>query len=90
MDSLTPVAKLGKDASEVYPNFDDIDDFKGYSRRDTISNGILFSKVNVVYINPNSPDDSSKLPTYYKKISVSVIDSSTMVAPITLTNIITY
>ncbi len=90
-DSLTTVGKLGKDLGEVFPNFNDLDDYKLYKR--TTQNprlGRFQTLVNVWYA--TSIGDSSKVPTFYKKISVTVSDSTkfALKIPIQITNIISY
>ena len=88
---LTTVAHLGKDG-ETYPNFDDLDDYKGFLRYDTIKVGIFKSNVYVVYSGNGSITDSSTVPTFYKKVTVSVVnkDSTKMWTPISLSTVITY
>lgn len=88
VSGMTAVSSLGRDG-EIFPNYDDIDDYKNYTRLDTVSNGIFQSTVNVWYCN-SSTLDSSSVKTYYKKIAVSVIDSKKMVVPVTLSTIISY
>ena len=88
---LTSVASLGKEG-EVYPLFNDLDDYKGFTRYDTARIGIFRSSVDVQYANPSSPNDSSTTQTFYKKITVSVItkDSTKMSYPVTLSTVVTY
>lgn len=77
---LTPVAQLGPDGSEVYPNYDDFDDFNGYTR--TVSNipsAVFNLACKVVYVNPDSPsglDSKSNARTWHKKITVTVTSPS--------------
>jgi len=88
---LTAVANLGKDG-ETYPYFNDLDDYKGFLRYDTIKTGIFKSTVNVVYSGNGSLTDSSTVPTFYKKVSVSVVnkDSTKMKTALTLSTMITF
>ena len=85
---LTSVVALGRDG-EIYPFFDDIDDYKNYTRSDTIANGWFRSAVDIQYVDPTTLN-SSGVATFYKKISVTVIDPLKMNRPITLTNVISY
>ena len=87
---LTPVLSLGKDAGEVYPNFDDIDDFNNYTRADTITNGIFTTKVAVAYVNPANLGVASLARTFYKKITVTVTSRELRTIPISLTRICSY
>ena len=90
-DSLTAVGSLGKEAGEVFPNFDDIDDFKGYRR--TISNprlGNFRMDANVSYTDANG--NASNIRTFYKKLTVTVSDSLalTLKSPIQVSTLISY
>jgi MSHA pilin protein MshD len=74
---LTYPSSLGPGAGETYPNFNDFDDYNGF----TITNNhlssaefIITSKVN--YINSNNPDQSVSVPTWHKKITVYVTSPS--------------
>lgn len=63
----------GKESGEAYPDFDDFDDYNNFKTIigvygvDSIS---IASKV--VYVDPANPDGSSMVPTWHKKITVSV------------------
>ena len=74
--SLTPVDSLGKDPGEVYPYFNDVDDFNNF--RDTISAPYFESyyiSCVVQYVNGNDPDETSSTQTFYKKATVTVSSS---------------
>src|SRR6266404_5845818 len=74
VQQLTYAISLGKDGGETTSaTFDDIDDYKGYSRYDSLANGIFKSTVDVTYLNPVTLD-SSAVPTFYKRITVTVYD----------------
>ena len=61
------------ESGELYPNFDDVDDFNGYYRTDSTSRmGNFVSSVIVAYVNPASPDVIQNLKTRMKRISVVV------------------
>ena len=73
---LTSPDSLGED-SEVYPNFNDFDDFNGYTRHVTNLPSADFDiscKVN--YINATTPDLVSNIKTWNKKITVTVTSPS--------------
>ena len=88
---------LGPDAGEVYPNFDDFDDYNGLVYIDSLSlrnpqTGAptkfeIRSKVE--YVNDLSPDIKSNINTYHKKITVSVT-SSAMIDTVRLASIFSY
>ena len=69
--SLTQV--LGPETGEVYPDFDDVDDFNGYTRNvdEPHAEGYVVSCV-VQYVKGNDPDEVSSTQTFYKKATVTV------------------
>jgi hypothetical protein len=90
VSQLTPVGSLGKDAGETYATFDDIDDFKSYTRQDTIINGIFTSTVDVVYVDNSNVDVTSGVRTLYKKVSVTVTSNELKNLPIKLERVFSY
>lgn len=80
LDSLTYKANLGPEYGEVYPNFNDIDDYNGYTRVDTTMPAATFTiKCQVGYIqtdNPNVILTSTTARTWHKKIVVTVTSPS--------------
>jgi len=90
-DSLSPAEILGADLGEVFPNFNDLDDYHGYKR--SVANprlGAFRTSVRVSYANANG--DSVKVRTYFKKITVTVSGNSevTLKHPIELASLISY
>lgn len=75
--SLTAVASLGPDAGESSVlQFNDVDDYKNYTRVDTMSVlGIFNTRVNVIYVNKMNPDQISAAKTFTKKIDIFVTNS---------------
>ena len=90
VSQLTEVASLGKDGGETYATFDDVDDFKNYTRTDSIPNGYFTTSVDVVYVSPSALSGTSNVPTFYKKITVTVTANELKYIPITLTRIVAY
>ncbi|MGB9665488.1 MAG: hypothetical protein ACPL25_11315 [Ignavibacteria bacterium] len=75
-DSLTPASMLGND-NEMYPEFDDIDDYNGFIKELSLENGQkFFLKVQVNYVNENNPDFLSTTKTFYKLVSIKCIDQN--------------
>ncbi len=74
--SLTPPGSLGPETGEVYPNFDDIDDFNGYTKTDSSMTAIFNISCSVQYVSSTSPDVVSSSPTWNKKISIFVSSPS--------------
>jgi len=75
-DSLTPNSSLGPE-NEIYPQFDDIDDFNGFIKQLLLENGQSYSlKVRVDYINESNPDFLSSTPTFYKLVTIICFDQN--------------
>ena len=75
---LTSPDSLGED-SEVYPNFNDFDDFNGYKRRDSSMPSAVFDiSCRVCYVEPNGSSivEVYSHPTWHKKIEVTVTSPS--------------
>ncbi len=81
--SLTAASKLGPETGEVYPNFNDVDDFNGFTYTDTVqinpdlaksaTNCYYFKEIDsVVYVSSTSPDVTSSSQTWNKKITVKI------------------
>ena len=80
--SLTPVANLGPDSGESYPNFNDVDDYNGF--KDTTAAPyfetyyISCSKIHNLessackYVTASNPDVASSVPTFFKRATVTV------------------
>lgn len=87
---LTAANGLGPKDGEVYPNFNDFDDFNNYSRIDTTMPSAPFKlKCSVVYINPANPEVPVNYRTWHKKIMVTVT-SKFMPDTIRLSSIYSY
>ncbi len=65
---------LGPETGEVYPNFNDFDDFNGLVKIDTVANSAVFKTTVVVqYVTVSgSSIVVSSTPTYSKQITVKV------------------
>lgn len=71
--SLTPPDELGPDSGEIYPNFNDVDDYNGF--QDTLTAPYFetyYVSCSVYYVNSNNPDAVSSTQTFYKKVTVTV------------------
>ncbi len=77
---------LGKEGGEVYPNFNDFDDYNNLLYVDSLSlknpqtgAGTKFEiRSKVVYVSETNPDVTSSIKTYHKKMSVSVFSTAMM------------
>lgn len=76
LSSLTAPGALGPETGEVYPNYDDIDDFNGFTRTDSSMTAIFNISCSVLYVSPTSPDVISSTPTWDKKITIYVSSPS--------------
>ncbi len=87
---LTKVDSLGRDPGEVYPNFNDIDDFKGYTKTDSSMPSAVFDILcDVYYVKENDLDHPSTSRTWNKKITVTVTSKS-MADTIKISSIYSY
>ena len=75
--SLTAVASLGPDAGESSVlQFNDVDDYKNYTRADTMSVlGIFNTQVDVNYVSKMNPDQISAAKTFTKRINIFVTNT---------------
>ena len=81
-DDFTNVNSLGPDG-EVYPNFDDVDDFNGYAETDTTTRALFVVNIAVGYVQENDPQTVVNSKEYYKKMTVT-ISNSNLIQPIQL------
>jgi len=71
---LTSPYSLGHADYEVYPNFNDIDDFNDYSRTIDAPHAENYSvRCNVYYVSEYNPDYKVMIQTFYKRVDVTVI-----------------
>ncbi len=91
LSNLTPPNKLGPESGETYPDFNDIDDYNGFTKTDsTMPSAVFKITCSVVYVNPASPDVTSKnARTWTKKISVTVTSPS-MTDTVKLSSLFSY
>ena len=70
---LTPANSLGHSDIEIYPNYNDIDDFHTYSRTVSAPHAENYSvSCQVWYVDGNNPDQRVYTQTFYKKVEVTV------------------
>ncbi|MCL5030339.1 MAG: hypothetical protein M1480_15115 [Bacteroidetes bacterium] len=76
--SLTPPSALGPDylgtdSAEVYPKFNDVDDYNGF--KDTVTAPYFetyYISCSVQYVSSDNPDAASSTQTFYKKATITV------------------
>ena len=70
---LTSPYSLGHADYEVYPNFNDIDDFNNYSRTITAPHAENYVvRCQVYYVSEFNPDYKVMTQTFYKRVDVTV------------------
>lgn len=76
-DSLTISGSLGPDSGEGNVNaYDDVDDYKNYTRQDTLGIlGMFRSSVNVYYISTFSPNSPTTTRTFSKRVDIKVTNA---------------
>jgi hypothetical protein len=69
---------LGPESGEVYPDFDDIDDFNNLTTTVYIA-GVDTMRIHstVAYVSPSNPDLLLTTRTWHKKLTVYVTGSAT-------------
>jgi hypothetical protein len=84
VSSFTAPNSLGHSSSEVYPNYNDVDDFNGFATSvNTPRAGLFRISVIIDYVHPSYLDVRSSVRTRMKRIRVSVA-SDFLDTPVTL------
>ncbi len=76
LSSLTPPSSLGPEPGETYPNYNDVDDYNGFTKTDTSMTAVFNISCSVVYVSDTNPDVASSVPTWNKKITITVTSPS--------------
>lgn len=88
--SLTAPNSLGHSHTEVYPNYNDIDDFNGFVRGVSAPHAENYEVSCVVqYVDGDDPDNVVNTQTFYKKVTVTVT-SPYLRNPVQLSQIFTH
>ena len=75
--SFTTPSNLGPEADEIYPNFDDVDDYHNFSFTDTTSSGMDYTiKVELGYVTFDDTENFSNTQSIMKRMNVSIISTS--------------
>lgn len=87
--TLTAPGALGHSGSEVYPNYNDIDDYHNYTKTVSAPHAENYQvDCTVYYVDGNNPDQHVYTQTFYKKLTVTVT-SPYMSHPVILSFIFT-
>jgi hypothetical protein len=71
--ALTASASLGKESGEVWPNFNDIDDYNNYSKPVSLPHAENYTVISQVsYVQTNNQDQISTTQTYFKRVEIFV------------------
>ncbi len=89
-ESLTSAYSLGHAAGEEYPNFNDIDDFNGFTKEVSAPHAENY-QVNCIvrYVDGDNPDNVVWTQTFYKKVTV-IVNSPYLRNPVKLSQIFTH
>lgn len=87
---LSDLSAIGPDGSEVYPNFNDFDDFDGLVKVDSSMPSAIFNIFcNVDYVTTSAPETPSANKTWHKRMTVTVTSQS-MSDTVRLSSIFSY
>ena len=75
LGDLTPPGSLGPGGGETPENFNDFDDYNGYTKLDTVNTIDYKIDCSVNYVTPANVDGISYTTTWHKKITVLVSSS---------------
>jgi hypothetical protein len=75
--TLTDLAAIGPDAGEVYPFFDDFDDYDGLVKIDSSTPSAIYKiECDVNFVTPTNLDGYSATKTWHKKLQIKVSTES--------------
>jgi len=90
LTSKTQLSSIGPESGEVYPNFNDFDDFHGFIHIDsTLPSAPFKIECEVFYINPSNPNLTTGSKTWHKRMNV-MVTSDFMVDTVRLSSIYSY
>ena len=70
---LTPSNSFGHLHSEIYPNYNDIDDYHGFTKTISVPHAENYNVSCLVwYVSKDNPDTKVLAQTFYKKVQVTV------------------
>lgn len=88
-NGFTATDSLGAEAGEVYPNFNDFDDYNGLNITRATGYGTYTITATVFYVNPGTPTANAGTKTSLKRLQVTV-NHAEMRGPVTLSYVKTY
>ena len=72
---FTPYNYLGHALGETYPNYNDVDDYHGFTRTQTVSGVDYNIAIQVHYVRDSAPDVVYNDETFFKRVTVTVTSS---------------
>lgn len=73
LTSLTLPDDFGPETGESWPNFNDIDDYQGYTKSVNLPHAEYYTvQCSVNYFDPTNPSVPSPVRTFFKKIDITV------------------
>ena len=89
-NTFTATGNLGPESGEVYPNYDDIDDFNGFTDIIQTPRADFAVTIAVGYVTESMPDSVYVTPSFYKKMTVNVTNAIISSYPISADYIFGY
>ena len=75
--SFTSPSNLGPEVDEIYPHFDDVDDYHNFSFTDTVASGMDYTiKVELGYVTFDDTKNFLNTQSNMKRMNVSIISTS--------------
>ncbi|MFH0735485.1 MAG: hypothetical protein V1773_13605 [bacterium] len=89
--STSQLSTIGKAVGEVYPDFNDFDDYNNLTKVDsTLPSAVFNISCSVCYVNPSNPNVSTgSTKTWHKKLTV-VVTSPSMTDTIRFSTVYSY
>ncbi len=77
LTSLTLASALGPESDETNASkYDDIDDYDGYTKTDSLNKlGIFTTDIDVYYVDESSPDTKSSSRKFLKRIDIEITNA---------------
>jgi len=88
-NDFTNTPALGPEMGETYASFNDVDDYKGFSKTDSSGLGEFNVALQVGYVQEANPDVVVNTRTFYKKMAVTVTHRF-LKTPVVLNNVFGY
>jgi len=71
-DDFTAPAELGPAPGEIWPNFNDIDDYDGFTDVISTPRNSYNVSISVFYVSDTTPDTTAAARTFFKRMEVTI------------------